>query len=221
MEVIKEILHALWAQDFTVLSDPKMIWAIYGILFTTLLLENGLLPAAFLPGDSLLLLAGALIAKGVLPFFPTISVLIIASSLGCWMSYIQGRWLGDTKLVQGWLVQLPAHYHQRAYHMFHKHGLVALLVGRFLAFVRTILPTIAGLSGLKNARFQVFNWLSALLWVCSVTGVGLAISYIPFVKRHEDQVMTCLMILPIILLVSGLVGTIVMVVRRKRQTTAQ
>lgn len=221
MEVIKEILHALWAQDFTVLSDPKMIWAIYGILFTTLLLENGLLPAAFLPGDSLLLLAGALIAKGVLPFFPTISVLIIASSLGCWMSYIQGRWLGDTKLVQGWLVQLPAHYHQRAYHMFHKHGLVALLVGRFLAFVRTILPIIAGLSGLKNARFQVFNWLSALLWVCSVTGVGLAISYIPFVKRHEDQVMTCLMILPIILLVSGLVGTIVMVVRRKRQTTAQ
>lgn len=70
MEVIKEILHALWEQDFSVLSDPKMIWAIYGILFTTLLLENGLLPAAFLPGDSLLLLAGALIAKGVLPFFP-------------------------------------------------------------------------------------------------------------------------------------------------------
>lgn len=138
MEVIKEILHALWEQDFSVLSDPKMIWAIYGILFTTLLLENGLLPAAFLPGDSLLLLAGALIAKGVLPFFPTLSVLVIASSLGCWMSYIQGRWLGDTKLVQGWLVQLPAHYHQRAYHMFHKHGLVALLVGRFLAFVRTI-----------------------------------------------------------------------------------
>ena len=99
MEVIKEILHALWEQDFSVLSDPKMIWAIYGILFTTLLLENGLLPAAFLPGDSLLLLAGALIAKGVLPFFPTLSVLVIASSLGCWMSYIQGRWLGDTKLV--------------------------------------------------------------------------------------------------------------------------
>lgn len=47
MEVIKEILHALWEQDFSVLSDPKMIWAIYGILFTTLLLENGLLPAAF------------------------------------------------------------------------------------------------------------------------------------------------------------------------------
>lgn len=67
---------------------------------------------------------------------------------------------------------------------------------------------------MKNARFQVFNWLSALLWVCSVTGVGLAISYIPFVKRHEDQVMTCLMILPIVLLVSGLVGTIVVVVRK-------
>ncbi|MBW7983917.1 DedA family protein [Enterobacillus tribolii] len=217
MDVIKEILHALWAQDFSVLNNPKMIWAIYGVLFTTLLLENGLLPAAFLPGDSLLLLAGALIAKGVLSFFPTLSILVIASSLGCWLSYMQGRWLGDTRVVQGWLAQLPAHYHQRAYHLFNRHGLMALLAGRFLAFVRTLLPVIAGLSGLKNSRFQFFNWLSALLWVCVVMGLGLAISYIPFVKRHEDDVMTVLMVLPMVLLFSGLVGTIIVVIRRKRQ----
>ncbi|STT81828.1 DedA family inner membrane protein YghB [Klebsiella pneumoniae] len=53
----------------------------------------------------------------------------------------------------------------------------------------------AGISGLPNRRFQFFNWLSALLWVCVVTGLGYALSMIPFVKRHEDQVMTCLMIL--------------------------
>ena len=58
----------------------------------------------------------------------------------------------------------------------------------------------AGISGLPNRRFQFFNWLSALLWVCVVTGLGYALSMIPFVKRHEDQVMTCLMILPIALL---------------------
>ncbi|WP_409518967.1 DedA family protein, partial [Leclercia sp.] len=93
--------------------------------------------------------------------------------------------------------------------------LLALLVGRFLAFVRTLLPTMAGISGLSNRRFQFFNWLSALLWVGVVTTFGYALSMIPFVKRHEDQVMTFLMILPIFLLVAGLVGTIVVVIRKK------
>lgn len=215
MAVIKEILHALWQQDFSALAQPGVIWIIYGVLFTTLFLENGLLPASFLPGDSLLLLAGALIAKGVMSFIPTLIILTVAASLGCWFSYLQGRWLGDTKLVKGWLLQLPAHYHQRAYHLFNRHGLMALLVGRFLAFVRTLLPTIAGISGLSNVRFQIFNWLSGLLWVGVVITLGYAFSHIPLVKRHEDQVMAALMILPILLLVIGLTGAGIMVWRRK------
>ncbi|MNC58069.1 Inner membrane protein YghB [compost metagenome] len=99
--------------------------------------------------------------------------------------------------------------------MFDRHGLFALLAGRFLAFVRTLLPTMAGISGLSNRRFQVFNWLSGLLWVGSVSSLGYALSMIPFVKRHEDQVMTCLMILPMVLLVAGLVGTLFVVIRKK------
>lgn len=184
-------------------------------MFTTLFLENGLLPASFLPGDSLLLLAGALIAKGVMDFVPTLAILTAAASLGCWLSYLQGRWLGNTATVKGWLAHLPQKYHQRATCMFDKHGLLALLAGRFLAFVRTLLPTMAGISGLSNRRFQFFNWLSALLWVSVVTGLGYALSMIPFVKRHEDQVMTCLMILPIALLVAGLVGTLAVVIKKK------
>jgi len=99
--------------------------------------------------------------------------------------------------------------------MFDRHGLLALLAGRFLAFVRTLLPTMAGISGLPNRRFQFFNWLSALLWVGVVTGLGYALSMIPFVKRHEDQVMTCLMILPIALLLAGLLGTLFVVIKKK------
>lgn len=216
MSVVHDIIQALWQQDFSALADPKVIWVIYGILFTTLFLENGLLPASFLPGDSLLLLTGAMIAKGVMSFFPTMLLLTIAASLGCWLSYLQGRWLGDTRIVKGWLLQLPAHYHQRAYHMFHRHGLVALLVGRFLAFIRTLLPTMAGISGLNNLRFQLFNWLSGFLWVFGIVTLGYAISHVPLVKRYEDQVMTALIILPIVLLISGLVGMLVMLWHRKR-----
>ncbi|MBK0032460.1 DedA family protein [Erwinia sp. S43] len=216
MGVLHEIVQALWHQDFTALANPDVIWVVYGIMFITLLLENGLLPASFLPGDSLLLLAGAMVAKGVMAFIPTMLILTAAASIGCWLSYLQGRWLGNTRLVKGWLLHLPAQYHQRAWSLFNRHGLLALLVGRFLAFVRTILPTMAGISGLKNGRFQLFNWLSGLLWVTILVTLGYGISQVPFIKRHEDQVMAILMILPLMLLCAGLTGSVVLVLRRKK-----
>jgi len=215
MAVIQDIIAALWQHDFAALADPHVVGVVYFVMFATLFLENGLLPASFLPGDSLLLLAGALIARGCMDYISTVLILTSAASLGCWLSYLQGRWLGNTRVVKSWLAQLPAKYHHRATNMFDRHGLLALLAGRFLAFIRTLLPTMAGISGLSNRRFQLFNWLSALLWVGIITTLGYAISMIPFVKRHEDQVMTFLMILPVFLLVAGLVGTVVVVVKKK------
>lgn len=215
MELLSQLLHALWSQDFETLSQPGMIGMLYFVLFVILFLENGLLPAAFLPGDSLLVLVGVLIAKGALGYPQTLLLLTVAASTGCWLSYIQGRWLGNTRTVKGWLAQLPEKYHQRATCMFDQHGLMALLAGRFLAFVRTLLPTMAGISGLPNRRFQFFNWLSGLLWVTVVTSFGYALSMIPFVKRHEDQVMTFLMILPVALLTAGLLGTLFVVIKKK------
>ena len=214
MAVIQNIIAALWQHDFAALADPHIVGVVWFVMFATLFLENGLLPASFLPGDSLLL-AGAMIAKGVMDFVPTMIILTSAASLGCWLSYVQGRWLGNTRLVKGWLAQLPQKYHQRATCMFDRHGLLALLIGRFLAFVRTLLPTMAGISGLSNRRFQLFNWLSALLWVGVVTSLGYALSMIPFVKRHEDEVMTFLMVLPIVLLVVGLLSAVIVVLKKR------
>jgi membrane protein DedA with SNARE-associated domain len=220
MDVLREIVHALWQQDFIALADPSVIWVVYAVLFTTLFLENGLLPASFLPGDSLLLLSGALIAKGVMAFVPTLIILTLAASLGCWLSYLQGRWLGHTSLVKGWLLQLPAQYHQRAHNLFNRHGLMALVIGRFLGFVRTLLPTMAGISGLNSTRFQIFNWLSAVIWVGAVVGLGYAFSQIPLVKRYESQVMTGLMILPLLLLLMGLLGAMLVIWRKKRAASS-
>src|SRR5690606_11177804 len=78
MSFISDLFQALIHQDFKTLSNPEFLWAIYSILFVTILLENGLLPAAFLPGDSLLLLSGALAAQGSLHFFVTILILSLA-----------------------------------------------------------------------------------------------------------------------------------------------
>jgi membrane protein DedA with SNARE-associated domain len=190
-----------------------VVSVVYFVMFATLFLENGLLPASFYPETACYCWQGA-DRSGRDEFLPTIAILTAAASLGCWLSYIQGRWLGNTRTVKGWLAQLPEKYHQRATCMFDQHGLMALLAGRFLAFVRTLLPTMAGISGLPNRRFQFFNWLSGLLWVTVVTSFGYALSMIPFVKRHEDQVMTFLMILPIALLTAGLLGTLFVVIKK-------
>ncbi|AWH87147.1 DedA family protein [Limnobaculum parvum] len=217
MGSITDLFQALLHQDFKTLANPEFLWAIYGILFLIIFLENGLLPAAFLPGDSLLLLSGALVAQGSLHFLLTILVLSTAAALGCWFSYLQGRWLGKTKTVQGWMSKIPAHYHQRAHQLFYRHGFFALLIGRFLAFVRTLLPTIAGLSALDAKRFQIFNWLSAVLWVSVVTTLGYLISLTPLYKHHQAAVMNGLMILPVALLVIGLIGSLIVVLTKKSE----
>ena len=143
MELLTQLLNALWAQDFETLANPSMIGMLYFVLFMILFLENGLLPAAFLPGDSL------------------------------------------------------------------------LLIGRFIAFVRTLLPTIAGLSGLNNARFQFFNWMSGLLWVLILTSLGYLLGKTPVFLKYEDQLMSCLMLLPVVLLVFGLAGSLVVLWKKK------
>jgi membrane protein DedA with SNARE-associated domain len=216
MEIINSLMHALWQQDYQTLANPSLIWTLYIVLFMIIFLENGLLPAAFLPGDSLLILVGVLAAKGAINFPLIVVLLTTAASLGCWLSYIQGKWLGNTHVVQGWLSHLPVQYHQRAHQLFHRHGLSALLLGRFIAFVRTLLPTIAGISGLSNTRFQFFNWVSGLLWVLILTSIGYVLGKTPLFKRYEDQLMLCLMLLPLLLLVVGLVGSLAVLWKKKK-----
>lgn len=215
MELLIKLLHALWQQNFDTLANPAVVGTLYVILFVVLFLENGLLPAAFLPGDSLLVLVGALIAKGVMLYLPTIILLTVAASLGCWLSYAQGRWLGNTRLVQKWMSQLPAHYHQRAHNLFHKHGLSALLIGRFIAFIRTLLPIIAGISGLNNVRFHLFNWISGLLWVAILITAGYLLGNSPLFTKYENEFMSSLILLPVILLIFGLGGSLVVLWKKK------
>ena len=78
-----------------------------------------------------------------------------------------------------------------------------------------MLPTIAGLSGLSNTRFQFFNWMSGLLWVLILTTLGYLLGITPVFKKYEDALMSCLMLLPVVLLVIGLVGSLVVLWKKK------
>ncbi|MBZ3672348.1 DedA family protein [Salmonella enterica subsp. enterica serovar Senftenberg] len=146
-----------------------------------------------------MILVGVLIAKGAMGYPQTILLLTVAASPVAGSAIFRAAgW--EYPHRANWLSHLPAHYHQRAHHLFHKHGLSALLIGRFIAFVRTLLPTIAGISGLNNARFQFFNWMSGLLWVLILTSLGYLLGKTPVFMKYEDQLMSCLMLLPVVLL---------------------
>lgn len=215
MALFIQLLQTLWIQDFDALANPSIVGTLYLVLFVILLLENGLLPVAFLPGDSLLILVGALVAKGVLLYIPTVLLLTVAASVGCWLSYLQGRWLVNTRLIQHWLHHLPQQYHQRAHVLFHKHGLTALFVARFIAFVRTLLPMMAGIAGLKSLRFQVFNWVSGLLWVLILVSLGYLLGTSPVFAKYENTLMSVLILLPVALLTFGLAGTLTILWKKK------
>ncbi|MGL4858372.1 MAG: DedA family protein [Enterobacteriaceae bacterium] len=214
MSVVLQLLQAIWNQDFQTLMNPHYLGVLYGLLFLVLLLENGLLPASFLPGDSLLLLTGALIAQNVLNPLLALLMLIAGAGFGCWLSYLQGQWLGNTRTVRHWMEQLPGNAHQRVHLLFLQHGLAALMIARFLAFVRTLMPTVAGLSGMDALRFQFFNWLSAIVWVGTICGAGYLISYTPFFIHHKSLMLLLLTLLPLGLLLLGLLGLLFAVLRR-------
>ncbi|MGP1930274.1 MAG: DedA family protein [Arsenophonus sp. ET-YP4-MAG3] len=216
MQILNEIMMAIWHNNFAKLINPDILWIIYVLFFIIIVLENAILPAAFLPGDTLLILSGALIAKNVLSFIPTIIILTIAASLGYWLGFLQGRWLSDTDIIKQWLKQIPQEYYDRANQLFNNQCLYALLLGRFLVFVRTLLPILAGLSTLSHGRFQLFNWISSILWIGIIVSLGYIINQIPFIKYHENIVMNVLIFLSILLLIIGFIGSFVVYWKHKK-----
>lgn len=214
METIVTLYSAFVNLDYATLSNPNVLWILYGMLFMIILLENGILPAAFLPGDSLLFLTGVLISQDVFHFGLINVILISGAAFGTWLGYIQGRWLGNTKIVKSWMEHLPEKYHKKSEVLFHKYGLQALFIGRFIAFVRTLLPMMAGLSGLHSKKFHIYNWISATLWISLIVTLGYLFGNSPFFKDYEKQIMSLLMLIPVFLLVMGLIFSAWMALKR-------
>ena len=141
-------------------------------------------------------------------------ILIVGAALGTWLGFIQGRWLGNTKIVQNWMAHLPEKYHRKSELLFHKYGLHALFIGRFIAFVRTLMPMMAGLSGLQSKRFHVYNWLSATLWIFLIVTLGYFFGMTSLFKNHQREFMSLLTLIPVALLVLGLVLSLIMAIKR-------
>ncbi|MGL5757260.1 DedA family protein [Plesiomonas sp.] len=203
MSSLFELFSALLHLDVPVLSNPSISLLVCVILVSFIILENGFIPTAFLPGDSLLFLTGTLIQLDVLPPSFTI-VLVIAACLGSWFSYLQGRLFGHTKLFNRLIHSIDEKYRQRTFSLIEKHGALTLLVARYIAFVRTIYPSMIGVTGYSQFRFFLINVVSSILWVVPIVTLGYFVSNTHWATEYEALFFKIVITVPAVLLVSGL-----------------
>lgn len=197
-EAIQSVLLSLWQQDFAALLALNSSIIIYALIAFFICLESGFLPAAPLPCDSIVVLAGTLASVGVLHPGLTFAVLVAAAAFGSWLAYIQGRWLNRLPRVQSWIKKVPQNHLNTVDLLLTRHGLFALFAARFIPVVRCLLPTMMGIRLQKAPRFHYFTWLSAMMWVGLLAGVGY---FLPQLPEPISKVVTMgLMAAPVITL---------------------
>lgn len=173
------------------------IW-IYAILFLIVFLETGVVVTPFLPGDSLLFVAGAIAAAGEMNVHALVVLLIVAAILGDSLNYAIGRYLGprvfrfeDTRFFK-------RAYIDRTHAFFERHGGKTIIIARFIPIIRTYAPFVAGIGAMAYGRFLVFNVTGAILWVLSLTYAGYFFGNLPLVKNNLTLVILGIIFLSIL-----------------------
>lgn len=191
------ILHSLVA----LLRDPGEIitWGGYPALAAIVFLETGAL-VFFLPGDSLLVVAGFYAAKGDLHIAALNVLLIPMAVAGDAVSYQLGKRLGPPALAQDRQARLLKPQHLAAAQSFYRrHGGKAIVLARFVPVVRTFVPVVAGVSGMPYRKFFAFNVVGGVAWVATTTGIGYLLgARFPTMLAHIEWVLVGVVVLSVL-----------------------
>ncbi len=178
--------------------------AVYVILFAVIFIETGLVAMPFLPGDSLLFTAGLFAASGDLNLMYLLVLLYIAAVLGDNCNYWIGRKLGLG--VFNWKIKgrqlVKKEYLDQTEAFFEKNGVKAIIMARFVPFVRTFAPFAAGVGKMNYRKFFTFDLIGGFLWIFSLTLAGYMLGGIEWIRKHIDLVclgIIFISILPMIL----------------------
>ncbi len=185
IELFKHILHL----DFDWLF-ANFGTAIYVVLFLVIFIETGLVAMPFLPGDSLLFTAGLFARTGHLNMAYLLILLFIAAVLGDNCNYWIGRKIGvkifDLKLKGRALVKRE--YLDKTHVFFEKHGTKAIIMARFVPFVRTFAPFAAGVGEMNYKKYLAYDVLGGALWIGGLTTAGYLLGEVEFIRKHIDLV---------------------------------
>ena len=176
---------------------------VYVLLFAIVFVETGLVVMPFLPGDSLLFIVGALCGVGMMDFPLACTVLIVAAILGDQCNYHIGRYFGP-KVFQ-W--ENSRFFNKKAFDQAHafyeRYGGVTIILARFMPFIRTFAPFVAGVAMMGRPKFTTYNVVGALLWVLGIATAGYFFGNLPFVREHLDKIIWALILVPGLIAIYG------------------
>jgi membrane-associated protein len=191
--VLDFILHVdVHLTNFVAAYGP---W-VYALLFAIIFVETGVVVMPFLPGDSLLFIVGALSAQQLMSLPLAMALLIAAAILGNQSNYTIGRYFGP-KVFQWEGSRL---FNKKAFdqaHAFYEtHGGITIVLARFLPFLRTFAPFVAGVAQMTRRKFSLYDVTGGTLWVGSLTVAGYLFGEIPWVKNNLEKIIWAMILLP-------------------------
>jgi len=176
---------------------------VYALLFLIIFVETGVVVMPFLPGDSLLFVVGALCGAGLMNLPLVLALLIAAAILGNQSNYTIGRYFGPK--VFSW--PNSRFFNKEAFNQAHafyeKYGGITIVVARFMPFLRTFAPFVAGVAEMTRRKFTFYDVTGGVLWVGSITLAGYLFGNIPWVKTNLDKIIWAAIFLPGLLVLIG------------------
>ncbi|PQA83284.1 hypothetical protein C5F52_11375 [Limnohabitans sp. TS-CS-82] len=178
------------------------VW-VYALLFLIIFVETGLVVMPFLPGDSLLFVVGAMCGVGLMDYGLSVALLLTAAVAGNQTNYTIGRFFGPK--VFAW--EDSKFFNRRAFDQAHafyeRYGGVTLVAARFMPFVRTFAPFVAGVAQMSRRKFSFFDVAGGALWVGGIVTAGYFFGNIPWVKLHLDKIIWSMILIPGALAIYG------------------
>jgi len=197
MEYLQQIVDFILHIDVHLVDLCAMygMW-IYAILFLIIFCETGFVVTPFLPGDSLLFAIGSLAAIGAMKIEYVIPLLIFAALTGDNTNYWIGRKVGPKVFSREKSKFFNKKYLDRTHQFYDKHGRITVILARFLPFIRTFAPFVAGIGRMTYQIFLLFSIIGALLWVNLFVLIGYFFGNLPLVKQNFSIVVIALVLIP-------------------------
>ncbi|HEY0846865.1 MAG TPA: VTT domain-containing protein [Noviherbaspirillum sp.] len=160
---------------------------VYAVLFAIVFAETGLVVFPFLPGDSLLFIAGAFCATGAMNEWVLMALLITAAVTGNTVNYWIGSAIGHKVFTHDyrWIDKDAL---RKTHAFYENHGGKTIILARFVPIVRTFAPFVAGVSEMTFAKFQFFNFVGAIIWVVGLVAAGYFFGNIPIIRNHLNTI---------------------------------
>ena len=204
--MLTTLFYSLFALDQSLAGMASQYgdW-LYAVLFLVIFAETGLVVFPFLPGDSILFIAGTVIATADLNVHLLVMVLIAAAILGDSLNYAVGHYIGPRiydKPDSRWFKQ--AHL-RRTQAFYDKYGGITIIIGRFVPIIRTFAPFLAGVAGMTYRRFLSYNVIGGVLWISLLVYAGFLFGNIPWVKHNLSLIVIGIVIVSLIPAISTFV----------------